>query len=102
MNTLKNTDLEIRWSVSPSRESVEIVFISGMEVDKVLYKTDALTGEIIEMSMVKSKPFIKACHAVLRRSGLMEKKTVVYGGLFKKERNRRFFTQAFLHGEDRN
>ena len=103
MRILNVSGLEIRWIVSPSQDEVAIVFLSGMETDKVIYKCDPITGEIMEMSPVRDKVFIKGCHAVLRRCGLMQKKTVSVGqGLFKKEVNRRFFTQAFLRGEDLN
>jgi hypothetical protein len=101
MRTLKISGLEIRWTVNPSREEVIIVFLSQMDIDKVLYKTDALTGEILEIAAVKDRAFIKSCHAVLRRCGMMEKKTVIEKGLFKKEYNRRFFTPEFLR-EDHN
>ena len=96
MRTLNVSGLGIRWTVSPSREEVSIVFLSGMDTDKITYKCDALTGEILEMSPVRDRVFIKGCHAVLRRCGMMEKKTVIEKGLFKKEVNRRFFTEEFL------
>ena len=95
MRTLQVSGLEIRWTVSPSKETVDIVFLSGMIADKVTYKCDPITGEILGMTLVRDRGFIKGCHAVLRGNGLMIKKTVIEG-FFKKEINRRFFTEKFL------
>ena len=96
MRTLQVSGLEIRWTVSDSN-LVTVVFVSGMDIEKIDYKIDNVTGEIHEMSLVRDKGFVKSCHAVLRRMGLMEKKTVSVGqGLFRKEVNRRFFTPEFL------
>jgi hypothetical protein len=105
MRILKVSGLEVRWEVKPSQEFiyVTIVYISGMDVDKITYKCDLLTFEILEMSLVRNKSFIKGCHAVLRRLGYMEKKTFISGtGLFKKEVNRRFFTKEFIIEEGSN
>jgi hypothetical protein len=102
MRILHVSGLEIRWTVSESN-LVTIVFVSGMDIEKIDYRIDTITGEIHEMSLVKDKSFVKGCHAVLRRMGFMEKKAVIVGqGLFKKEVNRRFFTQAFLRGKEPN
>jgi hypothetical protein len=94
MRTLQVSGLEIRWTTCPGE--VKVIFISGMHVEVIDYGYDLLTREINHMSLVKDKNFIKGCHAVLRRCGMMEKKTVIEKGLFKKEVNRRFFTEEFL------